>query len=104
MIGVSGIFFSRSRIRVARPKPADERIAALEVFPVKQREVGSEPLAEPDIVPIALGDGVAPPLVSHLVHDRRVSGRDAFLAVEDDRGVLGAPAEARGLDVRQLLA
>ena len=66
------------------------------------REVGREPLAQPHIVPVLLGDGVAEPLVGHFVHDRRMSARDVLLAVEDRRGRLHASADARRLDVREL--
>ena len=41
----------------------------------QQREVGGEPLAQPDVVPVALGDGVAEPLVGDLVGDQARAGR-----------------------------
>ena len=87
----------------AAAQAADEGVAAVELFGVEEREVGREAFAQPDIVPIAFGDGVAPPLVRDLVDDRRVARGDALLAIEDDGGVLGAAAEAGGLHVRQLL-
>src|SRR5262249_2241374 len=46
------------------------------VLDVEQVEVGREPLAEPDVVPVALGHAVAEPLMRNLVR-RRASRRRA---------------------------
>ena len=50
-----------------------ERVAAAELLGEQVREVGREPLAQPHVVPVALGDGVAPPLVGDFVHDGRTA-------------------------------
>ena len=104
MTGVSGqLLFELQHLRAAALQPVDERVAALVMLGEEQREVGRKPLAQPHIVPVALGDGIAEPLVRDLVHDRAAAGAHAFLAVEDRARVLGAAAEAGGLHVGELL-
>ena len=80
-----------------------ERIAAVELLGEQVREVRREPLAQPHVIPVALGDGVAPPLVRHFVHDGRTPASTPFLAVHDRRRGFHAAADAGGLDVRELL-
>ena len=61
----------------------------------EQGEVGGEAFAQPDIVPVLLGDGIAEPLVGDLVrHQVRTPARPVtdVLAVEDGAGVLHAAA------------
>ena len=71
----------------------------------QQGEIGGEALAQPDVVPVALGDRVAEPLVRDLVGDEAVdaAARDVPLAVEDRAGQLHPAAEPRGLDAGELL-
>ena len=73
------------------------------VLGVQQREVGREPLTQPDVVPVALGHRIAEPLVGGLVDDGCVAGGYPLLAIKDVRRVLGSSAHAGGLHVRQLL-
>ena len=96
------------RLELEHARPAElqaphERVAPFVVLGEEQGEVGREALAQPHVVPVVLGDRIAPPLVRDLVDDRRASGGDALLAVEDRAGVLGAAAHAGGLHVGDLL-
>ncbi len=82
-----------------------EGITAAVVLEEEQGEVGGEALAEPDVVPVALGDGVAEPLVGHLVGDEAIHAAAGYgtLAVEDRAGDLHPAADPRGLDPGELL-
>ncbi len=87
-------------------QPGDEPVAAERVLGEQQREVGREPLAQPDIVPVVFGHRIAEPLMRDLVRDQPRQAAlppHAVLAVEDRRGQLHAAAEVGGLHVRQLL-
>ena len=86
-------------------QPGDERIPAGVVLEEEQGEVGREALAEPDLVPVALGYRVAEPLVRNLMSDETVHSpaRDRTLAVEDRAGNLHPPADPRGLDPGEFL-
>ena len=79
---------------------AHEVVAPVRVFAEEQREVCREPLAQPYIVPVGFGDGVAPPLVRDLVDDDVPDAlgappRDEVLAVENrGRGSMPPPTLA----------
>ena len=100
---VRQLLFELQHLRAAALQAVDERVAAFVVLREEQREVGRESLAQPHIVPVALGHRIAEPLVRDLVDDRAAAGADAFLAVEDRARVLGAAGEAGGLHVGELL-
>src|SRR5262245_1064482 len=69
----------------------------------EQREVSGEAFAQPDIVPIRLGDGVAKPLVGDLVRDEADDGAatERVLTVENRAGVFGAAVDPRRLHVAE---
>src|SRR5262245_26807459 len=69
----------------------------------EQREVSGEAFAQPDIVPIRLGDGVAEPLVGDLVRDEADdrSATERVLTVENRAGVFGAAVDPRRLHVAE---
>ena len=100
---VRQLLFELQHLRAAALQSVDERVAPLVVLGKQQREVGREALAQPHIVPVALGHRIAEPLVRDLVDDRAAAGADALLAVEDRARVLGAAGEAGGLHVGELL-
>ena len=56
-------------LRAAALQSVDEGVASLVVLGKEQREVSREPLAQPHVVPIALGHRIAEPLVRDLVDD-----------------------------------
>ena len=78
---------------------ANECIAPAELFRIEMREIGGKSLTQPDIVPVTLGHGVAPPLVRDLVNDGRPAAGDPFVAVEDGSGMFRPATQARGLHV-----
>ena len=57
----------------AAAQASDERVSAVELLGVEQREVGRKSLAQPHVIPVAFGDGVAPPLVRDLMDDGRIA-------------------------------
>ena len=68
--GEAGVALLDGEDDLAAPLQAgDEGVAAAVVLEEEQGEVGGEALAQPDVVPVALGDGVAEPLVRDLVGD-----------------------------------
>ena len=89
------------------PQPGHERVPSLRVLDEEVREVGGEALAQPDVVPVALGDRVAEPLVGDLVHDHGVPPplrpAHGVVAVEDGRRRLHAALDAVRLDVGEPL-
>ena len=51
-----------------------ERVRALVMLGVEQREAGGEAFAEPDVVPVFFRDGIAEPLVCDFVSDQAGRG------------------------------
>ena len=80
----------------------EERVPSVGVLLIEEREVRREALAQPDVVPVAFGRGIAEPLMGHLVRDELPSGH-AAVAVEDVGGQLHAARDGRRLDLRELL-
>src|SRR5262249_54745830 len=80
-----------------------ELIAPVIMLNKEQREVSGEAFAQPDIVPIRLGDGVAKPLVGDLVRDEADdrSATERVLTVENRAGVFGAAVDPRRLHVAE---
>ena len=89
---VRQLLFELQHLRAAALQSVDERVASFVVLGKEQREVGREPLAQPHVVPVALGHRIAEPLMRDLVDDRAAAGADALFAVEDRARVLGAAA------------
>jgi len=48
----------------------DEGVVALVFFGIEEGEIGGEAFAEPDVVPVTLGDAIAEPLVGDFVGDQ----------------------------------
>ena len=89
------------------PQPGHEGIPSLRVLHEEVGEVGGEALAQPDVVPVALRDRVAEPLVGDLVHDHAVppprGPTHGVVAVEDRRRRLHPSLDAVRLDVGEPL-
>ena len=101
-----GVRFSMAKIFGAgAPHGAEKGVAAFVELGGERREVGGEAFAQPRVVPVLLGDGIAKPLVGDLVRHQAEGGAvgDAAFAEEDGAGVFHAAAHARHLDVGQLL-
>ena len=95
----------RQNLRARALQPGDEGLAALVVLGRQQSEIRGEALAEPDVVPIFLGDGIAKPLVRDFVRYQAECGRavDRPLAVEYRAGVFHAAIVAGRLHIREFL-
>ena len=82
-----------------------KRLATVRPVQVAGGQVGREALAEPDVRPVALGNGVAEPLVGDLVRDQTLDAAfavDRVLVVEHVAGILQTAPAGRGLHVGEL--
>ena len=95
------------RVEVASPAPGQhllKPLVAVGFFKKQGAEVGGEPLAEPQVMPIGFGYRIAEPLVGDLVRDHGFvpfgSGY-AFFRKKDGTGVLHAAETGGGLHQRE---
>ena len=89
-------------------QPRRELIPPVGVLDEEQGEIGSEALAQPDVVPVGFSDGVPEPLMGDLVDHHvppphRAGPRYALLGIKDARGRFHPAGHAVRLDVGQLL-
>src|SRR4029079_10241501 len=96
---VRKLLFELKNLRATTLHALDERVAPFVMFGEQEIEVRRKAFAEPHVVPIALGDAVAEPLVCDLVDDWTAPAGDFLFAVKDRGGGLHAAVRAGRLAV-----
>jgi len=81
-----------------------EGVAAFVMLGVQQREVGGEAFAQPDIIPVFLGNRIAKPVMRNFVRHQVGGGMvgDCVFAVKNSRGMFRAAMQTGDLHIGQL--